>query len=68
LNIVIVVALIALIGFAAVATVRIGLSKQNVEGNPDYDKKIGKNTLRLTLIYAVATIAAVLAFIWWYVG
>lgn len=68
MNIVIVVALIALIGFAAVATVRIGLSKQNVEGNPDYDKKIGKNTLRLTLIYAVATIAAVLAFIWWYVG
>jgi hypothetical protein len=67
-NIGIVVALIALIGFAAVATVLIGLSKQNVEGNPDYDKKIGKNTLRLTLIYAVATIAAVLAFIWWYVG
>ncbi|MBD2865030.1 MULTISPECIES: hypothetical protein [Paenibacillus] len=68
MNIGIVVALIALIGFAAVATVLIGLSKQNVEGNPDYDKKIGKNTLRLTLIYAVATIAAVLAFIWWYVG
>lgn len=68
MNMIVVVALLALIGFAAVATVLIGVSKQNVEGNPDYDKKIGKNTLRLTLLYVVAFIAAVIAFIWWYVG
>jgi hypothetical protein len=57
--------LLALILFAAVATFRIGVSKPNREGNPDYDKRTGANTLRLTLFYAIAAVVAVAALIWY---
>lgn len=61
----IVVILLVLIIFAAVATLLIGNSKQNKEGNPDYDKRSGANTLRLTLFYVVATIVSCIALIWY---
>jgi len=63
----VVVLLIALIAFAGIATVWIGNSKQNKEGNPQYDTRTGKNTLRLTLFYAAATLVACLALVWYIV-
>jgi hypothetical protein len=62
-NVTVIVILLALIAFAGVATVRIGNSKQNREGNPDYDQKVGANTLRLTLFYGAATVLACLALV-----
>jgi hypothetical protein len=68
MNALVVIALLALIGFAAVATVMIGNSKPNKEGNPDYDKKTGANTLRLTLFYVMAGIASCFALVWYITG
>jgi hypothetical protein len=47
---------------SAVATVGVGMSQKNKEGNPDYDKKTGKNILRLTVIYSITIVGAYLIF------
>ncbi|PYI55204.1 hypothetical protein [Paenibacillus flagellatus] len=60
--------LLALIAFAAIATVWIGNSKQNKEGNPEYDQRTGKNTIRLTVFYVVAAVVACVALIWYVTG
>jgi hypothetical protein len=44
-------AVILLIGLAA--TLFIGNSKQNREGNPEYDRRTAGNWLRLSLFYIV---------------
>lgn len=44
---------------AGVWTVMIGNSKQNREGNPEYDKRTNGNMIRLTVLYVVATIAGI---------
>jgi len=53
---------IALIGF--LATMWIGGSRENKEGNPAYDKNSVPNWIRLTVIYTVTTAAAIGALIW----
>ncbi|GAA3409381.1 hypothetical protein ACFFNY_09575 [Paenibacillus hodogayensis] len=44
---------------SGVATILIGNSKQNKEGNPEYEKKTGGNMTRLTLIYVIAAIIGI---------
>jgi hypothetical protein len=68
MNAIVIALLIVLIGFAAVATVMIGNSKQNKEGNPDYEKKTGANTLRLTIYYAAASVVSCIALVWYITG
>jgi hypothetical protein len=46
--------------FGAAATIMIGNSKENKEGNPSYDTKAGGNWIRLTAVYAVSTVAALI--------
>ncbi|TLS51210.1 hypothetical protein FE782_15870 [Paenibacillus antri] len=57
------VVLIALIGF--LATMWIGGSKENKEGNPQYDKNSVPNWIRLSVIYTVTTVVALGALIWY---
>lgn len=44
---------------AAVATILIGNSKQNKEGNPDYEKRTSGNIVRLTTFYVIAAIIGI---------
>lgn len=46
--------------FALVATIMIGNSNQNKEGNPQYDKKTAGNWTRLTSFYVIAAIIGVI--------
>jgi hypothetical protein len=45
-----------LMAFALVATILVGVSKKNKEGNPDYDQKNAPNIIRLIIFYAVAIV------------
>jgi small-conductance mechanosensitive channel len=45
-----------LMAFALVATILVGVSRKNKEGNPDYDKKNSPNIIRLTMFYVVAIV------------
>ncbi|HZG78287.1 MAG TPA: hypothetical protein VEZ72_20710 [Paenibacillus sp.] len=56
------VIVVALIGFFA--TMWIGGSKENKEGNPQYDKNSVPNWIRLSVIYAVTTVIAIGLLIW----
>jgi heme/copper-type cytochrome/quinol oxidase subunit 2 len=53
---------VVFIGF--IATMRIGSSRENREGNPDYDKNSVPNWIRLTVIYAFATVVFIGILIW----
>ncbi|TMV50126.1 hypothetical protein FE783_11210 [Paenibacillus mesophilus] len=44
---------------AAISTIMIGTSKQNREGNPDYDTRTGGNMVRLTTLYIIAAIIGI---------
>jgi len=46
-----------------VGTIAVGMSKENREGNPEYDLKTKKYWTRLTLYYVIATILGVLGVI-----
>lgn len=48
--------------FALIATIVVGVSAKNKEGNPTYDQRTGKNLLRLTWIYAVVLFGGYLVF------
>ncbi|MEI7026780.1 hypothetical protein [Paenibacillus sp. y28] len=48
---------------ALVATIMVGVSKKNREGNPRYDQKTKANWSRLSWIYLIITIACVIALI-----
>lgn len=52
-----------IMGIAVLATVAVGLSKQNREGNPGYDRKTGTKWARLTTFYVVCFGAAVICLI-----
>lgn len=58
---VILIAVLLLI--AIVATVAVGMSKENREGNPDYEKRTKGNWTRLTLHYVITGIVGVVAII-----
>jgi small-conductance mechanosensitive channel len=45
-----------LMAFALVATILVGISKKNREGNPDYDQKKGVNIARLSIFYVIAIV------------
>ncbi|WP_199615342.1 hypothetical protein [Paenibacillus alkalitolerans] len=53
---------VSLIG--AVLTVWVGLSKENKEGNPAYDRNSVPNWRRLTGLYIVGTIVFVAVMVW----
>lgn len=57
------VVIIALVAIAAAATLIIGNSQENRTGNPEYDKRVKKNLLKLTLIYggSIIVLAVLLA-------
>ncbi|MDF2719021.1 MAG: hypothetical protein K0R28_5946 [Paenibacillus sp.] len=44
---------------AAVSTIWVGTSKQNKEGNPEYDTRTGGNMVRLTTLYIIAGIIGI---------
>lgn len=44
---------------AAVATILIGLSRQNKEGNPEYEKRTSGNMVRLTSLYIIAGVIGI---------
>jgi cell division protein FtsX len=45
-----------LLAFALIATILVGISKKNKEGNPDYDQRNSSNILRLTIFYVIAIV------------
>lgn len=47
----------------AIATILIAISKENKHGNPEYDRQKKRVTIRLTIYYAIATLAGVLIFV-----
>lgn len=53
---------VALLGF--VATMWIGASRENREGNPAYDKNSVPNWVRLSVIYVIATAVLIGLLIW----
>ncbi|MCI3927661.1 hypothetical protein MO973_46600 [Paenibacillus sp. TRM 82003] len=53
---------VALVGF--LATLWIGGSRENREGNPAYDKNSVPNWIRLTIIYVIATAVLIGLLIW----
>ncbi|HZG55525.1 hypothetical protein [Paenibacillus sp.] len=57
---------VTLIGF--LATLWIGASRENNEGNPAYDRNSVPNWIRLSVIYALTTALAIGALIWFVRG
>ena len=54
------IALIVLLSvIAAIATIWIGNSRQNKEGNPEYEKRTGINLINLTLLYVIGAIIGI---------
>ena len=49
--------------FGTVATILIGLSKKNKEGNPGYDQKTGSIFKNLSIYYIIAIVLGYLALI-----
>jgi L-asparagine transporter-like permease len=50
--------------FAIVSTIIIGNSSENRKENTAYDKRTGKNLIRLTTLYIIAVVLIVLLFVW----
>ncbi|ASS65333.1 MULTISPECIES: hypothetical protein [unclassified Paenibacillus] len=46
------------------ATLAVGFSKENQNGNPAYDRAHGKKWARLSMLYAVTAVLSVVALIW----
>ncbi|MDF2658251.1 MAG: hypothetical protein K0Q94_1042 [Paenibacillus sp.] len=44
---------------SAVATILVGISKQNRDGNPEYEKRTSGNMVRLTSFYVIAGIIGI---------
>lgn len=44
---------------SAVATILVGNSKQNQEGNPEYEKRTSGNMVRLTTFYVIAGVVGI---------
>jgi hypothetical protein len=42
--------------FALVATILVGVSRKNKEGNPEYDQRKAPNIIRLSLFYVIAIV------------
>lgn len=57
-----VIAIVILLG-GGIATVMVGLSSKNKEGNPDYDKKTKSIFTRLSLYYVIPIVLVTIAFI-----
>lgn len=57
----------ALMAVAAILTLRVGLSKSNREGNPSYEQRTGGNLARLSGLYVVASIIALIALLYYFV-
>ena|GEM_PF-1414359 len=56
-----IIAIVLIFIVAAIGTVRVGLSKENNEGNPEYEKKTTGNITRLTVYYIGALIVGLIA-------
>jgi len=57
-----IVVAVALAGFAG--TMWVGSSRENREGNPQYDQSRKRNLTRLTLMYVAAAVLAAAALVW----
>ncbi|WP_044478585.1 hypothetical protein [Paenibacillus antibioticophila] len=55
-------AVLLLVG-GGIATMLIGFSEKNREGNPSYDKRTKRNVTGLTLYYAIPVVLGMIAFI-----
>jgi flagellar basal body-associated protein FliL len=54
------IALIVLLSvIAAIATIWIGHSRQNKEGNPEYEKRTSINMINLTVFYVIAAMIGI---------
>ncbi|WP_239629555.1 hypothetical protein [Paenibacillus sp. H1-7] len=51
--------------FGLTATIAVGVSQKNKEGNPTYDKSTGKIFLRLAIYYVIAIAGGYLAYVLW---
>lgn len=58
-----ILAIILILAFALVATIRIGQSQSNREENPRYSQQTGRNWLRLGGMYAIGVLAVVLVLV-----
>lgn len=57
------IAIILILAFALIATIRIGQSPSNREENSRYTQQTGRNWLRLGVMYAIGVAAVVLVLV-----
>ncbi|MBB3112506.1 heme/copper-type cytochrome/quinol oxidase subunit 2 [Paenibacillus phyllosphaerae] len=57
--------IISVIVIALLATLAVGFSKENKDGNPEYDRKHGKKWTRLSLLYVIVTVLSLVALFWY---
>lgn len=60
------VLVVIIIAASAVATIAIGVSKRNKEGNPEYDHRTKKNYTRLALYYIIGTALGIATLLYLY--
>lgn len=53
-----------LMAVALIATILVGVSKKNREGNPDYDQKKKSNIVNLTIYYVIAIVIGIALFVY----
>lgn len=59
-----IIAAIAVSLIGALLTVLVGISRENKEGNPSYDRNSIPNWIRLSLLYVLGTAALILVMVW----
>lgn len=58
--------LIFIVGmFGLIATIAVGMSQKNKEGNPSYDKSTGKIFLRLSIYYIITIVGGYAVYAIW---
>ncbi|WP_274361934.1 hypothetical protein [Paenibacillus thermotolerans] len=61
---VMIIAAVAVLLIGAVLTVMVGLSKENKEGNPAYDRNSIPNWIRLSVLYVAGTVIFIVVMVW----
>lgn len=59
-----IIAVIVIMLIGTVLTIMVGLSKENKEGNPAYDRNSVPNWIRLSLLYVLGTIVFIAVMVW----
>ncbi|MDB4865763.1 MAG: hypothetical protein JWR03_96 [Cohnella sp.] len=64
MNVTVFISMVAIVmGIGLIATLVVGFSRANKEGDPNYEHKTGSKLTRLTFLYIAAVIIAVSAFV-----